>query len=124
MARARCLVDLDRPLEAWKALESVLARDPTHLVAAKLAVEVWLRTGDRRRARESLDRYAPLGAADPELVRLRARVRELEEASSAHAAGVERGARRGRVAAPVAAPTAPAPPPHRRSPRKRTRWSR
>ena len=88
VARARCLVELGRLPDAWQALEPVLARDPTHLVAAKLAVELWLRMGDARSARERLDRYAPLGAADPDLVRLRARVRELEQQLAPSAAAI------------------------------------
>ena len=91
VAKARCLVELERPLDAWAALEPLLQRDPTHLVAAKLAVEVWLRLGDRELSRVSLARYAPLGAADPDLARLEVRVRELEAA----------GGQGGAVAAPV-----------------------
>jgi predicted Zn-dependent protease len=83
VARARCLIELGRPLEAREGLESVLERDPTHLVAAKLAVELWLGVGDRERARASMDRYAPLGAADPELGRLEKRVRELQSTAPA-----------------------------------------
>ncbi|HVR27958.1 MAG TPA: tetratricopeptide repeat protein, partial [Thermoanaerobaculia bacterium] len=105
VARARCLLALDRPLDAWAALEPVLTRDPTHLVAAKLAVEVWLRVGDRQRARESLARYSPLGAADPDLVHLAARMAELEAAASANAVRAEAQG----VAAAVAPSAAPAP---------------
>jgi predicted Zn-dependent protease len=79
VAKARCLIELGRPLEGWAALEPVLRRDPTHLVASKLAVELWLRVGDLEQARASLERYAPLGAADPELVRFESRLGELEE---------------------------------------------
>jgi predicted Zn-dependent protease len=78
VARARCLIELGRPLEALAGLESVLESDPIHQAAARLAVELWLSVGDRERARASLDRYAPLGAADPELGRLEKRLRELE----------------------------------------------
>jgi predicted Zn-dependent protease len=85
VAKARCLIELERPLEAWAVLDPVLQRDPTHLVAAKLAVELWLRVGDLERARESLDHYAPLGAADPDLVRLETRLRELEATRPAKA---------------------------------------
>ncbi|HEX2465540.1 MAG TPA: tetratricopeptide repeat protein [Thermoanaerobaculia bacterium] len=82
VAKARCLIELERPLEAREALDSVLRRDPTHLVASKLAVEVWLRARDLERARASLERYSTLGAADPDLVRLATRLRELEAASA------------------------------------------
>jgi predicted Zn-dependent protease len=81
VAKARCLIELERPLEAAEALDSVLRRDPTHLVASKLSVELWLRVRDLERARASLERYAPLGAADPDLVRLRTRLGELEATS-------------------------------------------
>jgi tetratricopeptide (TPR) repeat protein len=82
VAKARCLIELERPLEAWEALDFVLRRDPTHLVASKLAVELWLRARDLERGRASLERYSPLGAADPDLVRLATRLRELEAASA------------------------------------------
>ena len=96
VAKARCLIELERPLEAWEALDSVLRRDPTHLVASKLAVELWLRVGDLERARASLERYAPLGAADPDLVRLETRLRELEatRAETAPPAAAAPGGRR------------------------------
>jgi predicted Zn-dependent protease len=81
VAKARCLIELERPLEAWDALEPVLRRDPTHLVASKLAVEVWLRVGDAPKARQSLERYAPIGAADPDLIRLENRLGEMEKAA-------------------------------------------
>jgi predicted Zn-dependent protease len=101
VAKARCLLDLERPADAWSLLEPILARDPTHLVAAKLAVEVWLARRDAVRARESLGRYAPFGAADPDLARLFARVGELEAVPPASADE--------RVATPATAPvTAPA----------------
>ena len=85
VAKARCLIELERPLEAWEALEPVLRRDPAHLVASKLAVELWLRVGDLERARASLERYTPLGAADPDLIRFKTRLRELEATSGAGA---------------------------------------
>lgn len=81
VAKARCLIELDRPLDAWAVLEPLHIRDPTHLLAAKLAVEIFLAVGDVDRARSSLARYAPLGAADPDLVRMKAGVAELEAAA-------------------------------------------
>jgi predicted Zn-dependent protease len=89
VAKARCLIELDRPLDAWGVLEPLLARDPTHLVASKLAVETWLRLGDVERARASLERYSLLGTADPELGRFKTRLRELEAAASKAAQAVE-----------------------------------
>jgi predicted Zn-dependent protease len=107
VAKARCLIELERPLEAWGALEPLLQRDPGHLVAAKLAVEIFLRVGDLDRARASLARYAPLGAADPDLVRLKTRVGELEAAARAAAPGAIAPARAPAASATVAAAAAP-----------------
>ena len=71
-------------------------------MASKLAVELWLRKGDLEQARASLERYTPLGAADPDLVRFKTRLRELE----AKGAGEPPPA-----TATAAAATAPAPAP-------------
>jgi predicted Zn-dependent protease len=117
VAKARCLIELERPLEAWEAIEAVLRRDPTHLVASKLAVELWLRVGDLGRARASLERYAPQGAADPDLIRFKTRLRELEATRapppvSASAAGAPAPAEVSSTAsAPPAAPSTPAAAP-------------
>ena len=103
VAKARCLIELERPLEAWAALEPVLQRDPSHLVASKLAVELWLRVGDLERARASLDRYAPLGAADPELSRFKTRLSELEKSG--------RTVQSQPASSPAPAAVSPSPPP-------------
>jgi predicted Zn-dependent protease len=103
VAKARCLIELERPLEAWEALDPVLRRDPTHLVASKLAVELWLRVGDLDQARAALDRYSPLSAADPDLARLKNRLRELV------AIRAERSSPTDAIVAPAS--TAPEPSP-------------
>jgi predicted Zn-dependent protease len=107
VAKARCLIELERPLEAREALDAVLRRDPTHLVASKLAVELWLRVRDLERARASLERYAPLGAADPDLARLRTRLRELEASDAKRPPPAAAAAAGSTASAPSAAPAAP-----------------
>jgi len=87
VAKARCLVGLGRRLDGWAALEPILARDPAHLVAAKLAVEIWLGEGVLDRARAALERYGPLGTADPDLRRFQERMAELEAKEGAAATG-------------------------------------
>jgi predicted Zn-dependent protease len=83
VAKAKCLLELGRPGDAWGALEPLLERDPAHLVAAKLAVEAFVALGDARRARECLARYAALNAADPDLDGLEGRVARLEREAAA-----------------------------------------
>jgi predicted Zn-dependent protease len=87
VAKARCLVALGRRLDAWATLEPVLRRDPAHLVAANLAVEIWLAEGAVGRARAALERYAPLGSADPDLRRLESRLADLEGAIAGEGGG-------------------------------------
>ena len=65
--RGRCLLALERLDEAGAELESVLAVDPTQLVAAKLLAQVWLRASAVERAGVAVSRYAHLQPLDPDL---------------------------------------------------------
>ena len=119
VAKARCLVELERPLEARGS-----ARAP----CCGAIPPIWWRRssrsscgcacGDLDRARASLERYAPLGAADPDLVRLGTRLRELEDTQRCPQPPRARARRR----------AAPATTRHRadrrRRPPTRTSWSR
>ena len=64
------------------ALERVVARDPSHLVARKLLVEASLELGAPEDARMHLDAYSSLNEGDPEIDLLDARIRR-EVAASA-----------------------------------------
>ncbi len=77
VARARCLLDLGRTAESVAALEPVLERDATQLVARKLLVEAHLRRGEAHRARRQLDLYAVFSSGDPEIEALRDRIQDL-----------------------------------------------
>lgn len=77
VARGRCLLDLGRTAEAIAALEPVLERDATQLVARKLVVEAHLRQGAALRARRQLDLYASLNPGDAEIESLRSRIQDL-----------------------------------------------
>jgi tetratricopeptide (TPR) repeat protein len=74
VALARCQLDLELPQEALDHLGSVLEKDPTHLLAGKLVVEAHLALGEKRAAREALDRYRVLGAPEEEVEDLQRRL--------------------------------------------------
>lgn len=78
VAHARCLLDLGRTSLAVPALEQVLGKDPTQLVARKLLVEAFIRQGQAMRARRELDLYITLNAGDPEVAGLRSRIEDLQ----------------------------------------------
>lgn len=77
VSRGRCLLDLGRTAESVAALEPVLERDATQLVARKLLVEAQLRLGEPVQARRQLDLYSNLNPSDPEIDALRDRIRDL-----------------------------------------------
>lgn len=83
VARGRCLLDLGRTAEAVAALEPVLDRDATQLVARKLVVEAHVRQGAALRARRQLDLYASLNPGDSEIESLRDRIQDLLLADAA-----------------------------------------
>jgi tetratricopeptide (TPR) repeat protein len=70
----RCLLDLGRGSDAQIALMEVLDRDPAHLVASKLLIEVHLLRGDGVLARRQLDQYQSLAPGDPDLEDLGRRI--------------------------------------------------
>ncbi|MEE2775845.1 MAG: hypothetical protein VYE73_03665 [Acidobacteriota bacterium] len=92
VARCRYLLRLERAMEALEQAEAVLGRDPSQLVAQKLAVRAAVALGDRRAAQCHLARYGALDTADPELESLR------REVSAIPSGGAQRSvARRARV---------------------------
>ncbi len=58
---------LDQPRRAARVLEQVVEKDPTHLKANKLLVEVYLELDQRDLARDRLDLYRLLNEGDPEI---------------------------------------------------------
>ena len=60
--------------EARELLEQVVNDDPTHLVASKLLVGVYLEKGDKRQAKDRLDLYKLLNESDPEIESLEDRL--------------------------------------------------
>ena len=117
VALGKSLLDLAEPAAAAGHFETVLERDPTHLVAGKLLIEAHLRRGDPAGARQRLEHYRLLNAGDPELEELERRTADLEgegepvagAATEAGAAEAETGAAGEREAAPGGAgePVAP-----------------
>jgi tetratricopeptide (TPR) repeat protein len=79
VALGRYSVELGRMDEAAAALELAVERDPTHLVASKLLLEVHLQRGDAARAGERLEIYRLLNDRDPELEHLEYRLHGLRE---------------------------------------------
>lgn len=74
----RCRLELGDAAGACKVLETVLAADPTQLVANKLLIESYLRTAQPERARDRLDLYMLLNESDPEIETLERRILALE----------------------------------------------
>jgi Flp pilus assembly protein TadD len=83
VALGKSQLDLGEPAAAAGRFETVLERDPTHLVAGKLLIEAHLRRGDGAGARRRLEHYRLLNAGDPELEDLERRTDELEAAEPA-----------------------------------------
>ncbi len=67
VALGRLRLACNQAAAAARALEAVVERDPTHLKANKLLVEVYLELDQRERARDRLDLYRLLNEGDPEI---------------------------------------------------------
>ncbi len=76
VALGRCRLDLGDAQGASEMFEQVVQQDPTQLVASKLLVDAYLRSGRPQQARERLNLYAVLNDRDPELDDLRRRVQQ------------------------------------------------
>ncbi len=87
VALGRCLVELARHEEARDVLESVLARDPTQMVAYRHLIDLHLSLGELDKAAERLSVYEQLNPLDPALPQLLERVAERRESPSADDAG-------------------------------------
>jgi len=74
VALGRFKGELGEVEEACGLLERVVTEDPTHLVASKLLVSLYLERGDKRQARDRLDLYKLLNESDPEIEVLEARL--------------------------------------------------
>ena len=77
VALGRCRLELAKLDEAVASLETVIARDPSHMVANKLLVEAYLQQGDAEKAEERLRTYRLFNDRDPELDHLDHRLRQL-----------------------------------------------
>lgn len=77
VALGRCRLESGDSDTAATVLERVVAQDPEQLVASKLLIEAYLRTGRAREARSRLDIYSRLNTKDPEIARLRDRLAAL-----------------------------------------------
>ncbi len=77
VALGRCRLESGDPAAAAVVLERVVAQDPEQLVASKLLIDAYLRTGRAREARTRLDIYSSLNAKDPEIARLADRIQAL-----------------------------------------------
>ena len=86
VAYGRFLLESGRMEDASEVLEAVVDEDPTHLVANKLLIGLYLWTDRRKEARDRLDLYKLLNESDPEIEALEARL------APAGAAGVPRTA--------------------------------
>jgi tetratricopeptide (TPR) repeat protein len=101
VALGRCRLESGDSAGAAGVLERVVAQDPEQMVASKLLIEAYLRTGRAREARRRLDIYSTLNAKDPEIARLADRLQAMAHPAPPPA-----------VATPsVAAPAEVEPPP-------------
>ncbi|MGB5658876.1 MAG: tetratricopeptide repeat protein, partial [Thermoanaerobaculia bacterium] len=83
VAHGRFLLELGRTEDAGQMLEAVVEEDPTHLVANKLLIGLYLETDRLKDARDRLDLYKLLNESDPAIEVLELRLR------SAGAAGAQ-----------------------------------
>lgn len=83
VAHGRFLLELGRTEDAGQMLEAVVEEDPTHLVANKLLIGLYLDTDRLKDARDRLDLYKLLNESDPAIEVLELRLR------SAGAAGAQ-----------------------------------
>ncbi|RMH23605.1 MAG: tetratricopeptide repeat protein, partial [Acidobacteria bacterium] len=80
VALGRCRLELGEAAVAAELLETVVERDPAHMVASKLLVEAYLQLGDADRATERLQFYRLLNDRDPEIESLERRLRKIASA--------------------------------------------
>jgi tetratricopeptide (TPR) repeat protein len=107
VALGRCRLELDRDASAVEALEQAVVYDPAQLVANKLLVEAYLRTGQAAKARERLEFYRLFNDRDEEIEALEQRI--AEAGAAAPAAPVAETASGAEPAAPAAARPAELP---------------
>ncbi len=81
VALGRCRLELEQVEGAIEPLETVVSRDPTHIVASKLLLEAHLQRGDAAKAGQRLDTYRLLNDRDPELDHLEYRLERLRSES-------------------------------------------
>jgi tetratricopeptide (TPR) repeat protein len=86
VALGRCRLESGDSAGAAGVLERVVAQDPEQMVASKLLIEAYLRTGRAREARRRLDIYSTLNAKDPEIARLADRLQAMAHPAPAPAA--------------------------------------
>ena len=91
VALGRCRLDLELADEAIEPLETVVSRDPTHIVASKLLIEAHLQRGDVEKAGDRLRTYRLLNDRDPELNHLEYRLQKLQDAEEQEAPTVAGG---------------------------------
>jgi len=72
VALGRYQLEMGETEEAFQLLERVVNEDPTHLIASKLLVGLYLEQGNERQARDRLDLYKLLNESDPEIDSLEA----------------------------------------------------
>ena len=75
VALGRYRLELGDVDEACQILEQVVAEDPTHLVANKLLVGLYLDNGQEKQAQDRLDLYKLLNEGDEEIETLERRLR-------------------------------------------------
>ncbi len=80
VALGRCRLESGDSLGAVQVLERVVKQDPEQMVASKLLIEAYLRTGRAAEARARLEIYTSLNAKDPEIARLQERIVALQPA--------------------------------------------
>jgi tetratricopeptide (TPR) repeat protein len=81
VALGRVALERDKLDEALSALETVVGRDPAHIVANKLLLEAQLQKGDADKAGERLEICKLLNDRDPELEHLEYRLELLRSAA-------------------------------------------
>ena len=79
VALGRCRLEARQLGEAAQALQVVLSREPSHLVANKLLIETYLENGRANNARERLETYRRLNPNDPEIRHLESRLQQLSQ---------------------------------------------
>ncbi len=77
VALGRCYLEAGEVAKARRVLERVVDQDVTHMVAAKLLVEVHLQRSDSAQALRQLDLYSVLNNSDPDIEPLRQRIEAL-----------------------------------------------